>query len=56
VALGFEGIVTNTPHRAQQTVNLAPLRPGNYVLTLSIEIPGREARARREVPLRILAR
>jgi hypothetical protein len=56
VALGFDGIATRVPHRAQQTVSLAPLRPGDYVLTLTIEVPGREARARREVPLRILAR
>jgi GWxTD domain-containing protein len=56
VALGFDGVATSQPHRAQQTVSLAPLRPGDYVLTLTIEVPGQDQRAQREVPLRILAR
>lgn len=56
VALGFDGVASGPSHRAQQTVNLAPLKPGDYVLSLTIEVPGQDARERRDVPLRILPR
>jgi GWxTD domain-containing protein len=53
VALGFDGVAAGPSHRARQTVDLAPLRPGDYLLTLTIEVPGQGARAQREVPLRV---
>jgi hypothetical protein len=56
VALGFEGIAAGPFHRARQTVALTPLRAGEYVMSLTIEVPGQDARERREVPLRILSR
>jgi GWxTD domain-containing protein len=56
VALGFEGIAVGPFHRARQTVALTPLRAGDYVMSLTIEVPGQDARERREVPLRILSR
>ena len=53
MALGFDGVAASPSHRARQTVDLAPLRPGDYLLTLTIEVPGQDARAQREVPLRV---
>ncbi len=56
VAFSFDGIVTDTPLRAQQTVNLAPLAPGEYTLRLTVEDPSRDVRHTRDVPLRVLPR
>jgi GWxTD domain-containing protein len=56
VAFAFESATTDTPHRGMQTVSLAPLEPGDYVLQLTVEAPGRSGRAVREVPLRVVSR
>jgi hypothetical protein len=56
VAFAFEGVTTDRPMRTQQTVDLAPLAPGDYVLTLTVEDPGREMRRTRAVPLRVVPR
>jgi len=39
-----------------QTVGLAPLEPGDYVLSLEVEDLERDVRQRREVPLRVVGR
>jgi len=56
VAFSFEGVTTQAPQRAQQTVALTPLGAGDYVLTLTVEDLERGTRSTREVPLRILDR
>jgi hypothetical protein len=53
VALAFEGVTTGRPMRARQTVNLAPLRPGEYTLTLTVEGRERDVRHSREVRFRV---
>jgi hypothetical protein len=54
VAFSFDGVTVDTPHRARQAVGLAPLAPGDYVLTLTVEDVAREIRREREVPLRVV--
>jgi GWxTD domain-containing protein len=56
VAFSFEGVTAETPHRAMQTVSLAPLSPGDYVLSLRVEDVERGVRQVREVPLRVISR
>lgn len=56
VAFGFDGVTSDTPHRAMQTVGLAPLSPGDYVLSLRVEDVERGVRQVREVPLRVISR
>jgi GWxTD domain-containing protein len=56
VAFSFDGVTSGVPHRAMQTVGLAPLEPGDYVLSLRVEDVEREVRQVREVPLRVVAR
>ncbi|MDH3495270.1 MAG: GWxTD domain-containing protein [Gemmatimonadota bacterium] len=56
VAFAFDGIVTDAPLRARQTVNLAPLAPGEYTLRLTVEDPSRDVRHTRDVRLRVLPR
>jgi GWxTD domain-containing protein len=56
VAFSFDGVTTDVPQRVRQTVALAPLDPGDYVLTLTLEDLDRGRRERREVPLRVVDR
>jgi len=56
VAFSFDGVTSGTPHRAMQTVGLAPLGPGEYVLSLRVEDVERHVRQSREVPLRVVGR
>jgi GWxTD domain-containing protein len=56
VAFSFDGRTTARPTRAHQTVNLAPLGPGEYTLTLTVEDPSRDVRHRRDVRFRVVAR
>jgi GWxTD domain-containing protein len=56
VAFSFDGVTSGAPHRARQAVGLAPLKPGDYVLSLSVEDPERGVRREREVPLRVVGR
>jgi len=56
VAFAFDGVTSGTPHRSRQAVGLAPLAPGDYVLSLSVEDVERNVRRVREVPLRVVGR
>jgi len=56
VALSFDDVTSDTPHRARQTVGLTPLKPGDYVLSLSVEDPEHKVWRVREVPLRVVGR
>ena len=56
VAFSFDGVTSGTPHRSRQAVGLAPLAPGDYVLSLSVEDVERNVRRVREVPLRVVGR
>jgi GWxTD domain-containing protein len=56
VALSFDGVTSGMPHRARQTVGLAPLEPGDYVLSLRVEDVERDVQQVREVPLRVVSR
>jgi GWxTD domain-containing protein len=56
VAFSFDGVTSESPHRARQAVGLEPLEPGDYVLTLSVEDVERNVRRVREVPLRVVGR
>jgi GWxTD domain-containing protein len=53
VAFGFDGVTTGRPTHARQTVNLAPLSPGDYTLTLTVEDPNGDVRHRRDVRFRV---
>jgi GWxTD domain-containing protein len=56
VAFSFEAVTSATPHRARQAVGLAPLKPGDYVLSLTVEDPDGGVRRERDVPLRVVGR
>ncbi len=56
VAFSFDGLTIARPMRAHQTVNLAPLGPGDYTLSLTVEDPSRDVRHRRDVRFRVVAR
>ncbi|HET7039079.1 MAG TPA: GWxTD domain-containing protein [Gemmatimonadales bacterium] len=56
VAFTFDGVTTARPTRGRQTVNLAPLDPGDYTLTLTVEDPARDIRHRRAVRFRVTGR
>jgi hypothetical protein len=56
VAFTFEGVASGSPHRGRQTVGLAPLEPGEYVLSLRVEDVERNVRQARDVPLRVVGR
>jgi GWxTD domain-containing protein len=56
VAFEFEGATSGRPTRARQTVNLAPLSPGDYTLTLVVEDPARDVRHRRDVKFHVTNR
>ena len=56
VTVEFDAVTTGRPTRARQTVNLAPLDPGEYTLTLTIEDPASDVRHRRDVRFRVTGR
>jgi hypothetical protein len=56
VTVEFDAATTGRPTRARQTVNLAPLDPGEYTLTLTIEDPASDVRHRRDVRFRVTGR
>jgi len=56
VTVEFDAVTTGRPTRARQTVNLAPLDPGEYTLTLTIEDPAGDVRHRRDVRFRVTGR
>jgi GWxTD domain-containing protein len=56
VALAFEALTTGRPTRARQTVNLSPLEPGDYTLTLTVESAGGDIRHKRDVRFRVTDR
>jgi GWxTD domain-containing protein len=56
VAFEFDGVTTDRPTRTRQTVNLPPLDPGDYTLTLVVEDPSRDIHHRRAVRFRVTRR